>query len=282
MHLSWRTQEHPAVSRAWWRTGLPAAGIVRDHSGIRRGEFLEAPWERIVSASFPPDGAGRIEWVRIVKGPRRPVTAAPARGRVSPGLPGPYRLLQAPASWISSLGAEYPVACGLSLPPLPPEIPSGGLVDLHHLIGRAVSTAAGPAMDISGDAFEPPAGSAGSGGRDVVGVQDITAAAPLLVILQAEPAPGAGGSSEPPADQQEKLALAADLVTDRVPAVLLLPAVPASIAEEIARTVNTAATARRGDAQRLLARLRDMIAPHVPPQALDDIVLFLNEKMYRR
>jgi len=31
----------------------------------------------------------------------------------------------------------------------------------------------------------------------------------------------------------------------------------------------------------LLSRLRKVIAPHVPPPVLDDIVLFLNESRYR-
>jgi hypothetical protein len=105
------------------------------------------------------------------------------------------------------------------------------------------------------------------------------------VLLQAEPetSPGADEVSDlPPADQAEKLELAAELMQDGVPAVLLLPVLPGRIADDIARAVAEHAALRHGfDAQVLLRWLRAIIAPHVPPPVLDDIALFLNEGRYR-
>jgi hypothetical protein len=67
-----------------------------------------------------------------------------------------------------------------------------------------------------------------------------------------------------------------------VPAVLLLPVLPASIAQDISSVITRHANSRRpADFQRLLTRVRAVIAPRVAPQVLDDIALFLNEQYYR-
>ncbi len=67
-----------------------------------------------------------------------------------------------------------------------------------------------------------------------------------------------------------------------IPAMLLLPVLPATIADELARIITEhAALPLSGRAQLLLTRLRAAAAPHVPPQVLDDIVLFLNVAGYR-
>jgi hypothetical protein len=102
------------------------------------------------------------------------------------------------------------------------------------------------------------------------------------VILQAEPAADAMVSADPPEDQPERLELAAALAEDGVPAVLVLPVLPAAATSELAQVI-TAHVRRRpgGDAQVLLTRLRAVIARHVPLPVLDDIALFLNKSWYR-
>jgi hypothetical protein len=282
-HVAWG-DPRPAASPRWWRKGrATAAGIIRHDWSRADPRYLAAPWERILPASLASDAAGRIEWLRIFEGAMHTsATHTNIYGPpLDPKMSGPQQVLQGPSNWTASLGDNYLVVSGPSLRPLPPELPLAGYVDLQHMIGRAVSTAAGPAMDIS-DAFGLPPGSSDPGGRYLLGVQEITHKVPRLVILQAEPTGDEVVGTDPPADQPEKLALAAELVTDGVPAVLLLPEVPAGIAGDIARAVNTYPTVAQGDAQRLLVRLRTIIAPHVPPQVLDDIVLFLNERMYRQ
>jgi hypothetical protein len=120
------------------------------------------------------------------------------------------------------------------------------------------------------------------GTASLLGAAELRQGQPALVVLQAEPAPSAIGDG-PPDDQPEKLALARELALDGVPAVLLLPALPAGTAHEAARVICAHAGNRRGaDAQVLLPRLRAVIAPHVPPPVLDDIALFLNESRYRQ
>lgn len=68
-------------------------------------------------------------------------------------------------------------------------------------------------------------------------------------------------------------------VLDCDPAVLGLPA---AIMDELAQVITKHAVEHLSDgAQVLLTSLRDVAAPHVPPQVLDDIVLFLNAASYR-
>lgn len=112
----------------------------------------------------------------------------------------------------------------------------------------------------------------------------------LLAAPTAGTVPGAAAlaaavdtiGDDPPDDQAEKLRLGAALATDGIPAVLLLPVLPAGIAEELTRIITDHARLRLGgDAELLLTRVRAAVAPHVPPPVLDDIVLFLNVARYR-
>jgi hypothetical protein len=179
-------------------------------------------------------------------------------------------VLLAPQGWARNLGSNYsqaytppvtyPESTGLSYPA------SVDDVQLRHVIGRAVATSAGPAMEVSGQ---------------VLNEAELRNGEPQLIVLQAEPIDGDVGA-EPPADQPEKLQLGALLIESRVPAVLLLPVLPASIAQVISETVMK--HARQGQAldfQRLLSNIRKVIMPHVHPQVLDDVVLFLNERFQR-
>jgi hypothetical protein len=167
------------------------------------------------------------------------------------------------------------------------------MVAIHHVIGRAVTTAAGPCMDVSGEPAGVPSAVSGSsaaastpGAEWLLGARDLKVRQPGIVILQAEPVALAiaGFPLTPPDDQPEKLALAAELAQDGVPAVLVLPVLPDSIADEIARAVAAHAGRYEGghQADALLTRLRAIITPQVPPPVLDDIVLFLNEARGRR
>ena len=65
---------------------------------------------------------------------------------------------------------------------------------------------------------------------------------------------------------------------------LLLPVLPARITGELARIITTHIRQQQGadpGAQALLTRVRAAVMPHVAPQVLDDIVLFLNAARYR-
>jgi hypothetical protein len=264
------TAPRPAASARWWGRGSgPGEGLIR--YDINRPErFVAAPWERVLSASLAPEAAGRIQWVRIVS---RPLAYATYSTR---------SVLSAPPAWARALGTRYS----------PPRASSAGMVAIHHVIGRAVTTAAGPCMDVSGGpAAAPPAlsGSAAPastpGADRLLGTSDLKIRQPGIIILQAEPVELAIGdfALTQPDDQPEKLALAAELAQDGAPAVLVLPILPDSIADEIARAVAGHASQHPGghEPTALLTRLRAIIAPHVPPPVLDDIVLFLNEARHR-
>jgi hypothetical protein len=285
IRLSWRSAL-PRARSAWWRRGRGTAlGIIETD---RQPTGMSAPWERILSASLSPEAAGRIEWIRVVSG-REYQVGAPAQpsGGTQPNddaLPArpfqnaPQQVLQAPSEWTASLGEGYSSTSG---PSLRPYRWADSDIEVQHVIGRAVATSAGPAMDVSGDSSVPAeAPSSAPGGRQLLGTGELREGNPFIVILQGAPidAPIGGG---PPDDQAEKLSLAAELVTDHVPAVLLLPVLPASIAPDIAKAVTARPVTGRGEVQRLLTELREIIAPHVPPPVLDDIVLFLNESRYR-
>jgi hypothetical protein len=177
----------------------------------------------------------------------------------------------APLAWTRPLSQYYTQAFRFS--------PSAGgqPVAVLHVIGRAVATSAGPAMDVA-DRY--PAES--SAEPTPLSVTDIERPQPAMVILQAEPASAEAIGDGPPDDQAEKLRLGAALAADGIPAVLLLPDLPAGLMDELARIIAEHARLRRSDAaQVLLARVRATVAPHVPPPVLDDIVLFLNVARYR-
>ena len=251
--IQWLALRPDATAR-WWRRGhCTALGTI----GVSwQGADLARAWERILVASLSPEAAGRVEWIRIVD--RSSNTATRSAGSE----------LLAPSAWKRPLQPRYGPARGADDP-----------VGLRHVIGRAVATSAGPAMDISGDAATTSAEA--DVGR-LLGVSELKRGAPSVVILQAEPAASTVGRDEPPDDQAEKLRLGAELARDGVPAVLLLPGLPTRLATEIALIITGYANSgQRGGAQRLLTRLRAAIAPQVRPPVLDDVVLFLNAAEYR-
>jgi hypothetical protein len=243
------------VSSDWWLRGKDSAlGIIRTPTDTLH---LPHPWERIFGAALSPYAAGRIEWIRLVS---RPLGYSSSSAK--------HQLL-APASWDSVLRQHYSTPHG-----------DDNILGVCHVLGRSVATSAGPVMDIGGTSGGQPSSST-TGGDQLPGVRELTAGQPGIVILQAEPATDEIGA-DPPDDQAEKLTLGMELADSGVPAVLLLPILPAGLTEEISRTITRHVTLTRGqDAQRLLTKLRKLITPHVPPQVLDDIVLFLNEGRYR-
>lgn len=220
----------PVTADRWWnRRRDTAPGVIR----VTR-EDASRPWESILVAALGPGATGRIEWTRVVE----------SRTALRPGERKQASLVASPA-WQRELGQQYPV-------------PSGSI---QHVIGRAVDTAAGPAMDVDGD---------------LVTTRLISASKPQLVILQAEPASDARVTG-PSDDMTEKLALAAALIEDGIPSVLLLPVLPAAFARQISRIVTAYATSRhRDDPRALLVKVRKVITGHVSLVVLDDVILFLN------
>lgn len=211
--------------------------------------------------SLSPDAAGRIEWIRLIPGAEPQATSSATS------------VLLAPEAWGRVLRQHYQ-----------PPGTAGAAIGLRHVIGRAVASSAGPVMDVSGGADPATTGSAVDPHWTVrlLDVMELKQAHPAVVILQAEPAADDVIGTEPPDDQPEKLQLGADLAGDGVPAVLLLPVLPAGITADLARIISSHLSVRPGsDAQVLLTQLRDAISPHVPAQVLDDVVLFLNEARYR-
>ena len=262
--LTW-VAPRPAAGPAWWRRGRgTAAGIirVRSGSGSYAGETLTAPWERMLAASLSPGAAGRIEWMRLVS------TSASPRGTSAQ----PESMLVAPAAWIRALSQYY--ASG-SRPAV--WVDGEPRAELLHVIGRAVATSAGPSMDLT----DPYAGRS-EPQPNPLSVTDIERLRPVMVVLQAEPAPGETIGTGSPDDQDEKLRLGAALAADGVRAVLLLPVLPAGITDELARILTTQDGLQSDDdVTALLTRVRAAVAPHVPPPVLDDVVLFLNVASYR-
>ena len=258
----------PTASAAWWRRGSGAPGIIRGGSagsyGIgARTDWMAEPWERILAASLSPDAAGRIEWTRLVN-----VGIGP-----SPS-PQPASMLVGPLAWTRPLSQYYTEASNFSTSVNGPAV--GGTL---HVIGRAVVTSAGPAMDVTGPY---PYFTASDVEATPLDVTELELPQPAMVILQAEPASDDTAGADPPDDQAGKLRLGAALAADGIPAVLLLPVLPATIADELARIITE--HARLGldaDARLLLTRVRAAVAPHVAPPVLDDIVLFLNVARYR-
>ena len=251
----------PKASTAWWRRGSRVApGTIREISDSSRA-LRSQPWERMLVKSLSPDAAGRIEWIRLIPGAEPQATSSATS------------VLLAPEAWGRVLRQHYQ-----------PPGTAGAAVGLRHVIGRAVASSAGPVMDVSGGADPATTGSAVDPHWTVrlLDVMELKQAHPAVVILQAEPAADDVIGTEPPDDQPEKLQLGADLAGDGVPAVLLLPVLPAGITADLARIISSHLSVRPGsDAQVLLTQLRDAISPHVPAQVLDDVVLFLNEARYR-
>jgi hypothetical protein len=224
----------PVAEDHWWDRGPGnAPGTIRVAS-----EDADQAWERILVTSLGQAAAGRVAWTRVME----------SRAAYRPGG-GRHASLAASPAWEQDLGAEYPAAAGRT----------------RHVIGRAISTAGGPAMDLE---------------SRLLVARQIAEGSPQLAILQAEPADDARTLS-PSDDLAEKLPLAAELIQDGTPAVLLLPVLPAVLARRVARTVIAHASSRhRDDPRPLLLRLRGLIAPHVAPEVLDDVILFMNSQRF--
>jgi hypothetical protein len=131
-------------------------------------------------------------------------------------------------------------------------------------------------MDVSGEpgARTPPRGS-------LISVADLTEGHPLGVVLQAEPADEESSDAVRRDGLTGKLQLAMALLDDGIPAVLILPELPVSAAREVARTVTAFADAADLSAANiraaLLRPLREVIARHVEPRVLDDVIVLVNE-----
>ena len=146
---------------------------------------------------------------------------------------------------------------------------------VRHVIGRAVRTSAGPFMNVSGE-------SRLGRGATLLAVKDLTRQHPMVVVLQAQPADEEGAGAVQHYDLEDKVRLAMALLDDGIPAVLILPVLPARLAREVARLVTAFADAadRSGQDVRatLLRPLRAAITHHVEPAVLDDIILLLNAR----
>ena len=254
--IAWQSTR-PLANRKWWRRGRTSAlGL------LLFGIDPARPWGRILSAGLGPDAAGRIEWIRLFR--REVAQPEDAPRAQSAARYQPQDVLQAPQGWTTNLGGNYSQASAPATSAYPQ--PTGN-VRVQHVIGRAVATSAGPVMEVSGQ---------------LLGEADLRNGHPQLIVLQAEPIDGDVGT-DPPADQAEKLQLGALLIEYRVPAVLLLPVLPASIARDLSSVITAhASSPHPRDFQRLLTKVRAVIAPRVAPQVLDDIALFLNEQWYRK
>jgi len=234
---------------AWWdpQRQAPVAGTIRS-SRAQAGR----PWERILAASLGPGAAGRIEWVRIAADQ---VDAVHSGGHGAELIPEPAQ--DRPL-------ARYYDRPGPSRTPAP---------RVRHVIGRAVRTSAGPCMSVGGD---PRTGRGGN----VLTAGQLTRGRPLAVVLQAEPATGDGAVRRH--DFADRIQLANALLDDGVPAVLVLPVLPARHASEVAQAVAAFANAPglpgEGVRAALLRPVRAAVARQAGPAVLDEIILFLNAR----
>jgi hypothetical protein len=256
----------PTASPAWWHKGRGTAlGVIRTPY-----EHLRVPWERALAASLGPDAAGRVEWVRLVVNRE---DASLVQRKIKEAQ---ERITELLARDVTGVDLDAPTAWRRALPQHHPLLRPAGIA-VRHVIGRAVATSAGPVMSVTGEASSGTTASAEP--MEFLGVRELTLPAPGIVVLQAEPTASDTIGATPPDDQAEKLKLAAELAQDGIPAVILLPVVPGSIAVELAQVIIAHAKDQRGvDPLTLLRQLRAAITPHVPPQVLDDVILILNER----
>jgi hypothetical protein len=239
----------PVASATWWQDPAgPAKGSI-----VIEGVDGTVPWERMLAASLGPDAAGRVRWHRMVAGNVEPYST-----RRSTGI-----AIQTPAVWVPGLTAAYREQLTLEETRKRP-------LRVLHAIGRAVITSAGPRLDVSGDAAEA------AGTSELPGAEVLTSRHPRLIILQAEPVIGEI-DVRPVDDLPEKLALAADLMEAGARAVLILPALPASLILVITTTIARWG-ARGTEEESMQKKLRTALAGTVDPSVLDDIVLFKNAR----
>jgi hypothetical protein len=264
--ISW-TPRLDSPRGTWWepRRQAPVAGTIRT-SRSQAGQ----PWERILATSLGPAAAGRIEWVRLTADQVRPLDSGHSGAELiaAPGwdraLAEYYRRPESSADpGVARIVADRagPASSGVRGP------------RVRHVVGRAVRTSAGPCMNVSGDSGPGRA-------AYLLAAGDLIRDHPLVVVLQTEPAGEEGVGTVRPYDLADKLRLATALLEDSVPAVIVLPTLPAYLAREVARIVTAFADAPglsgKDVGVTLLRPLRTAIAPHVEPGVLDNIILFLN------
>lgn len=229
---------------SWWecREQVPVPGTIRT-SRSRAGQ----PWERILAASLGPAAAGRIEWVRLAADE---VLAADSGGR---------------GTELMVAQAEGPLAAAAAPGIRGPRV--------RYVTGRAVRTSMGPCMNLSGE-LRPGRGMA------LRTAEDLARRQPMVVVLQAEAAGREAAGAVGHDDLEDKMQLAMALLEDGVPAVLILPVLPAGLIREVRRLVTAFAEAdgRSGPQIRatLVRPVRAAIARGAGPAVLDDVIVFLN------
>ena len=262
--VTW-TVDSPPASASWWDRA------VRDVPGriqIADELFRTAqPWERILNESLRSPEADLIEWTRYV---RRAIEPFPANSSTAV-------VLDAADEWRRYLADVYQ-----SPPPQPGKADSSA-VRVRHVIGRALTTSAGPQVDVGGsaglsDRKRESVSPQGPVRRDT---EYLTRGQPSLVVLQAEPSENLTRSVPGMLDDQpEKLALAADLMEAGTPAVLILPVLPGDRLEAIAEIIYQHVNSRQAeDAQVIHHELRKTLGG-VGKDVLGDVVLFVNVKRY--
>jgi hypothetical protein len=244
-----RWEHDPAEDRALWRPGATATGSI-----LLRASLAAQPWERILSESIGPGAIGRIEWVRHLETLAAPYQAGAAEITV-----------EAPSEWGGAVRRTYSTEVAAQ----------AGSVGVRHVIGRAIATTAGPRLDVRGEA------ASASGTAELLDARRLLDSRPALVVIQAEPTDqrvDAGLQDDAP----ERLALAAELIENGAPAVLVVPVLPVALALIVPRAAVAYGPGAPGwphpaAAARLVAmRIRLDLLEHVEPSFLDDIVLFVN------
>jgi hypothetical protein len=271
--VTWTTNMSPASASWWSRVVEPIQGTIQISDELFR---TAQPWERILNESLRPAEADLIEWTRYV---RRGVEPFPAHSSTAVAL-------DAAGEWRRYLTDVYQ-----SAPPQPTKAHNPA-IRVRHVIGRAVTTSAGPQIDVGGsaglsDRNRESGWSTDRQGPVLLDTEYLTGGQPTLVILQAEPSenltrstPGMLDTAGMLDDQPEKLALAADLMEAGTPAVLILPVLPGDCLEAIAGVIHRHVNSRRAeDARMLRHELRETLGG-VGQDALGDVVLFVNVKRY--
>lgn len=267
LEVTW-TAGTPPASASWWHravTGIPGTIQIADEL-FRTAQ----PWERILNESLGSSRAGLIEWTRYV---RRGVEPFPANSSTAV-------VLDAADEWRRFLADVYQ-----SPPPRPGEADSS-VVCVRHVIGRALTTSAGPQVDVGGSAGLSDRNRKSGWSADpqepvLLDTEYLTRGQPGLVVLQAEPAENLTRSIPGMLDDQpEKLALAADLMEAGTPAVLILPVLPGDRLEAIAEIIHRHVKARRAEDARAIHRELRKTLGGAGNDVLGDVVLFVNVRRY--
>ena len=272
--VTWTDHASPASASWWHRVAGDVPGTIQVADELFRAA---QPWERILNESLTHPEADLIEWTRYV---RRGVDPFPANSSTAVAL-------DAADEWRRYLTEVYQ-----SAPPEPAKADRSA-IRVRHVIGRAVTTSAGPQIDVGGSAglSDRSRSSAGRQEPALLDTEYLTRGKPALVVLQAEPAENPVLQAEPSEslarsvpgvvdDQPEKLALAADLMEAGTPAVLILPVVPGDRLEAIAGAIHRHVNSRRAEDARVLRHeLRETLGG-VGNDVLGDVVLFANVKRY--